>query len=270
VADQPGASVSGPLTAGYTIVLPPGWQQIPLQRGTGEAVKKILDGAFSKLGHDLPRDKLTPYRKELERRLAQLITQARRNGGVCLYLPVELMHGTPIPASFVVSEGSLGSAGDIDPALIVSHLAAGDDNGKPVTVNGAMAVRIERTAPPDPPREIEHSSRRVDYVISVPEQQVARGRVLHSRQQGPGRQARQTSRGAVRRDDGNLPLGWAMTTHRRLARSGEMGWLEAHASWAAVSSAFHSFRIVPERSGRSGRCAHRASRTQLERRCQRR
>jgi hypothetical protein len=40
-----------------------------------------------------------------------------------------------------------------------------------------------------------------------------------------------------------------MTTHRRLARSGEIGWLEAHAWRAAVSSAFHSFQIVPERSG---------------------
>jgi hypothetical protein len=171
VADRPGGSVSGPPTTGYTIVLPPGWQQIPLQLGTGKAVKKILDDAFSKLGLDLPRDKVTPYRKELERRLGQLITQARRNGGVCLYLPVEFMHGTPISASFVVFEGSLGSTGDIDPALIVSHLAAGETNAKPVSVNGAMAVRIERTTPPDPSNEIEHSSRRVDYVISVPEEQ---------------------------------------------------------------------------------------------------
>lgn len=37
-------------------------------------------------------------------------------------------------------------------------------------MDGVAAVRIERTAAPDPDREIEFGSRRVDYVIPVPGQ----------------------------------------------------------------------------------------------------
>lgn len=150
-------------------MLPPQWQQIPLRNGTETAVRNILDGAFSRLRRDLPRDKLAPYRGELERRLAQLAAQARRNGGTCLYLPVEPMHGIPVAASFVVSEGSIG-AGTIDPGLIAAHLADGSNGPTPVTADGATAIRIERIAPPDPANEIDHRSHRVDYVISVPGQ----------------------------------------------------------------------------------------------------
>jgi len=150
--------------------MPPGWDQIPLRQGTGDAVKKILDKAFSRLGPDLPRDRVTPYRKELERRLGGLISQARSNGGFCLYLPVEHAHQVAMGASFVVSQGSLGSAPEIDPAEILSRLISEQEEAEPVTVDGATAARIERVAPPDPETEIEQGSRRVDYVIPVPGQ----------------------------------------------------------------------------------------------------
>lgn len=155
--------------AGYSVVLPPQWAQIPLRDGTDGAIAHVLDDAFARLPRDLPRDRVTPYRRELGRRLGQLAAQARRNGGLCLYLPVEPMHGMPIAASFVISAGSLGS-GDVDPGLIASELAAGQSGATPATVDGAAAVRIERTAPPAPEREIEFGSRRVDYVIPVPGQ----------------------------------------------------------------------------------------------------
>jgi hypothetical protein len=156
--------------AGYGLVLPPQWHEIPLRSGTDEAVKRILDDVVAGLRRDLPRDKVAPYRMEIERRLALLSAQARRNGGICLYLPVESMHGIPVAASFVISEGSVGSAGT-DPGLVTSHLASAQDGATPCTIGGSAAVRIERIAAPDLPNEIEFGSRRVDYMIPVPGQQ---------------------------------------------------------------------------------------------------
>jgi hypothetical protein len=154
---------------GYTLVLPPGWRHIPLRRGTDAAVREILDEVFGRLPRELSRDKTGPFRRELERQLGKAAARARNNSAMELYLPVEPMHGAPVAASFVVSEVSFGSAEVVDPALIVSHLASGSRDTRPVMVDGAMGVRIERIAAPDPAAGIEHGSRRVDYVVSVPE-----------------------------------------------------------------------------------------------------
>lgn len=153
---------------GYTIVLPPAWRKIPVRQGTEQAIRAIVDQAWRNLPTNVPRDKVAPYRKELERQLASAVRQARRSGAVDLYLPVELMHGAPIAASFIVSEGSLGSVTDIEPEMIISYLASGRDDNRAVTVDGAIGVRLERTARPDQSQGIEHGSRRVDYAISVP------------------------------------------------------------------------------------------------------
>lgn len=152
---------------GFTVLLPPEWRQIPLKQGTNEAIRRALDDALAKLRRDLPRDKVAPYRTEIERRVRELAAEARRNGGLQLYLPVEPMHGTPVAASFVVSEGTLGLPDDADPAALVAHLAS-EEGARPMTIDGAVAARFERTAPPQPSREVEHSSRRVDYVVSMP------------------------------------------------------------------------------------------------------
>jgi len=163
--EDPGAA--GP-PAGYTIVLPPAWRKIPVRQHTDQAIRGIVDQAFSNLPTHVPQDKVAPYRKELEHQLTSAARQARRSGAVDLYLPVELMHGAPIAASFIVSEGSLASVTDIGPEMIISYMASGRDDNRVVTVDGAIGVRMERTARPDPSKGIEHGSRRVDYVISVP------------------------------------------------------------------------------------------------------
>ncbi|MDR0344281.1 MAG: hypothetical protein LBI49_14455 [Nocardiopsaceae bacterium] len=181
-AAGPGASradppPSGNQAVGYRVVLPPGWSQIPVRSGTREAIKRIVDKTFAQPPDGVSRDQLTPYRIELERRLSAAAAQARRNGGVHLYLPVTLRHGAPIAASFVVSEGSLGSLEDISPDMVVSALAAeeaaaGGDGDGTVTVDGVRSLRREHTAPQDPGQEeIGSGSRRVDYVIPVPGQQ---------------------------------------------------------------------------------------------------
>jgi hypothetical protein len=162
------AGVSG--AVGYSIVLPPQWHEIPLRSGTVEAIRSILNNAITRLRRDLPRDKVAPYRTEIERRLTLLSNQARRNGGLCLYLPVEPMHGIPVAASFVISEGSVGSGGT-DPSLVTSELAAAQEGATPCAVGGSKAVRIERIAGPDLRNDVEFGSRRIDYVIPVPGQE---------------------------------------------------------------------------------------------------
>lgn len=161
---------------GYTVVLPPGWYQIPVREGTRDAIRKIVSRTFAHPPEGVPRDAMTPYRLELERRLSEAAGQARRQGGVHLYLPVTTRHGALMAASFVVSEGSLGSLEDIRPEMVVAALAAGDaaaggGGNRTVALDGAPGVRMERTAPADPGKGIDYGSRRVDYVIPVPGEQ---------------------------------------------------------------------------------------------------
>lgn len=163
---QPGAPS---LAVGYSIVLPPAWRKIPARQGTGKAIKRILDDAFGRLPKNAPADTVMPWRQELEQRLSAAVREARRSGALDLYLPVERAHGVLIPASFIVSEGSLGSIERVDPEHIVAFMAAGSDQYRAVTADGAIGVRREHTSRPAPPR-IDHGSRRVDYTLSVPGQ----------------------------------------------------------------------------------------------------
>jgi len=139
-----------------------------VRHGTDKAIREILDEAFARLPANLPRDKVVPYRKELERRLAAMVAEARRKAATDLYLPVEQVHGIRVAASFVVSEMSLTSAELVDPVLIVSRLASEADGTSEAIVDGAAGVRTERTAGPDPARKVDYGSRRVDYVLPVP------------------------------------------------------------------------------------------------------
>jgi hypothetical protein len=156
--------------AGYSVVLPPAWRKIPVRGGTDKAIRQIVDQAFASLPKSVPRDKVTPYRIELNRQLTDAAQRARKQGGTELYLPVELEHGALIAASFVVSEGTVGpsSGEDLDPAQIVALMTAEADDGRAVTLDGAAGVRTEHVAPPDPANGADFGSRRVDYVISVP------------------------------------------------------------------------------------------------------
>ena len=154
--------------AGYTLVLPPGWERIPARQGTDEAIRAILDAKFRELPPNLPRDQLAPYRAEIEGRLRRGAAQARKNGAIDLYLPVQLRDGLPVPASFVVSEGSIPTAGIDEPEQIVGYLVTEGADSAAVTVDGVPGARSERSAGPDPDQGIEYGSRRVDYAVPVP------------------------------------------------------------------------------------------------------
>lgn len=168
-ARRDGRPASGPLpTTGYAMVLPGGWRRIPVLHGTKRAVADILDEVFGRLPRNLPRDKIMPYRLELERRLHGMVRQARSQGALDLYLPVEYVHGVAVPASFIVSRGMPGGGELLDASQIVATMAAESADAAPVTVDRVAGVRFERTAEPGRTRETPAASRRVDYVLPVP------------------------------------------------------------------------------------------------------
>lgn len=162
---------------GYSIVLPPGWRRIPVRWGSKKAIRDAADDALRVLPPGAPPDKVGPYRKELERRLTDLVRDARGKGGIDLCLPVQPVYGAPMAASFIVSEVSAAltlrdADGNVDttadPAQLLTMYATGDDDAKLVTVDGAMGVRIERVADPSPANGVDFPSHQVNYVMSVP------------------------------------------------------------------------------------------------------
>ncbi|MDT9697171.1 hypothetical protein [Streptomyces sp. P17] len=166
---------------GYRLVLPSDWVQIPLRTGEAEQVARdIVTEAFARVPADVPRDKLTPLRLELERRLLAAVADARRAEALELYLPMRLSGEVNLGASIIVSETRLptrsdesGTTGAIsDPAEVAAQLMS-RDGGSNIDlssgeVDGALAVRRERVVPAAPDRGVEMDSRRVDYFVSVP------------------------------------------------------------------------------------------------------
>jgi len=177
-ADAPDAAapvnVAAPVT-GYSLVLPPGWRRIPVQHGTKAAIRGIVDEVLRRYPKDMPRDKMTHYRIEIERHLSDLARRARSSGGVDLYLPIEYVHGVTITASFVVSQVTLPVPDTVTDeqvatgsAELVAYLTSAEGNASPVSVAGGPAARTESVAPADPGEQMAFGSRRVDYVIPLP------------------------------------------------------------------------------------------------------
>lgn len=168
--------------AGYSVVLPTGWRQIPLPSGTKAAIRAIVNEVLRRVSRGKSRDAMTPYRIELERRLTDLARRARAAGGRDLYLPIEYVHGVTITASFVVSQVTMpepppeviaesGGPGGADAEAVLSYLTSPEGgNATAVAVGGGAAARTERVAPPDPAEELPVGSRRVDYLLPVPGQ----------------------------------------------------------------------------------------------------
>jgi hypothetical protein len=167
----PASSAVGRAT-GYSLVLPPGWCRIPVRHGSKKAVQAVVDQVLTSVPRNVSRDKIAPYRVELEGKLQTMVREARGKGGIDLYMPLEPIHGLPVSASFVVSEGTLGNPGEeADPVQVVAFLATQGGDGAPVEVDGMPAVRTEHTVLAEPAAEVEAGSRRVDYMIPVPSEQ---------------------------------------------------------------------------------------------------
>ena len=132
---------------GYRIVLPPGWQRIPLRRGTRQAVRQLLDHTF----REVDRDRSAPLRRALESTLWQQIREAQYHDGLDLYLPVAQVHGHTIAASILVSELSATSLAAFPASHLVTALVDEDDAARRVRLDGAHAVRTERVDTPPAP-----------------------------------------------------------------------------------------------------------------------
>ncbi|MEU7584643.1 hypothetical protein AB0B50_44535 [Streptomyces sp. NPDC041068] len=156
---------------GYQLVLPPEWVRIPMRAGTDEAIRAIVDDAFATLPADAPRDRIGPYRRELERRLKDAVKEAGKAEALDLYLPLERMHGIAVPASIVVSEMKFPDEVAVDPTAVSRRLLEAPGREGETTaaeIDGVRAVRTERTVAADAPGGGELASRRVEYVVPVP------------------------------------------------------------------------------------------------------
>ncbi|MDJ0464403.1 hypothetical protein [Streptomyces sp. H27-C3] len=168
-ATEPPSPPAAPV--GYSLVIPPGWIRIPLRRKREleAAVRKLVAEACGRLPAGFPRDRVTPYRLELERRLRKGVAQAKKGAGLDLYLPFEQQSGTLIAASFVVAEISVGD-GRSDQAAMLARMSMDGGTGafSSATVAGSAGSRREIMLPADPNDSAGLATRRVDYAVPVP------------------------------------------------------------------------------------------------------
>ncbi|MCZ4118593.1 hypothetical protein [Streptomyces sp. H39-S7] len=160
------------LPNGYSLVLPPAWVRIPLRRGTEQAVLELADRACKQLPGDFPRDKVTPYRMELLRRLRKGAKEAQSGSGLDLYLPGAGSGASIVAASFIVAEMRMNGGGEVDPVEVLARLVGEGDRTGPfevAVVDGSVGVRREAIAGGGAAVEAELPSRRVDYIVPVPE-----------------------------------------------------------------------------------------------------
>jgi hypothetical protein len=151
------------------MLLPAGWRRIPVLHGTSRAIAGILDEVFFRLAGTTSITNLQPYRHELEQQLTDMARKARQKAAVDLYLPIEQVHGTTVPASIVVSRGAFGVNGLAYHGETIRQLAQGSPEAAPVSVDGVEGVRFERSDGPGSESDLPCRSRQVDYLLPIPE-----------------------------------------------------------------------------------------------------
>ncbi|MEV4045737.1 MULTISPECIES: hypothetical protein [unclassified Streptomyces] len=129
----------------------------------------------------IPRDDAMRFRLDMRRQLERQARAAKRNGGLDLYLPVLPRGGIFLMASFIVAELPIGQAPLIPQQAVITELAnEGVPGGtaKKVDVAGEPAVRrsyvstLEEeklSSSPEAAQQATLPTRRVDYVIPVPD-----------------------------------------------------------------------------------------------------
>ncbi|MCQ4082581.1 hypothetical protein NGB36_18725 [Streptomyces sp. RB6PN25] len=159
---RPAQRPPGPVS-GYRLVVPNEWHKVPVRSGTDKAIAALLDKAFAK--HS--RDEVAQYRRELEARLKKTIRQARENAGVDVFLPLGHRERN-LPASFLISYVEFGKLDAPNPEQVLAEVLSTTEGAVPIELDGSHGMRTERVYDPDPGRNVEYPSRRVEYILSVP------------------------------------------------------------------------------------------------------
>jgi hypothetical protein len=162
------------------VVLPQGWARVPLRAGTREALDREVFRRVDRLPAQVPRDQGMAYRAHVRRTVERMVRDARRAGGLDLYVPVRAAR--PLPASFVVAEIPHGL--DAEPEAALARYAAGyrpgpgeGTPGELRSVGDGLAVRWEYVGRAADGEDAAGpgagtgapASRRVEYVLPVPE-----------------------------------------------------------------------------------------------------
>lgn len=155
---------------GYQVILPRPWTRIPLGAEAPQRVRDLVAEQTVDWQGTVPPDQAGPLRRQLEQRLLTQVEQARRHGGVDLYLPVGRANGLILGASFVVSEvaaDGVGAAGATAEEVLAAVLAEG---GAQVELDGARWARREEVRGPDRgDAESDVPTRRVSYLGPRPD-----------------------------------------------------------------------------------------------------
>ncbi len=109
------------------------------------------------------------YRLTVRRSVTRQIANARKAGGLDLYLPLTTRYGIALAASFVVSEHTTPPNASVPESLIAALSPAREDSRTSTNeVAGALAVRREHIRPAAPGHDIHIATRRVEYALPVP------------------------------------------------------------------------------------------------------
>lgn len=161
------------LATGYTLILPPGWLRLDArtERGTQE-LDRELDHVLS----TVPRDSFGPLVAEARKQAHAVLDQARTAGALDLYVPLAGMHGTAVPASFLVTmvafDDPPADVASQDPeatsAHIAGELAARMPAGEVKAMPAGIAVRSRRVIAAT--GTSQWAGARVDYHWPLPSQ----------------------------------------------------------------------------------------------------
>lgn len=156
-------------TAGWRVLLPPGWTTLPTEQDAGRAaVTALLD----RMVEGKPRDEFVPLRIELDRALRSQLARARRQGATHLHALTEPVRGLPVSASLVTTTVRTGDPEEIAAAVsAVLGAAEGvvDHGNVDLGPMGALrrVRRVRRAVEPAP--DTEQQLTHVDYVVPVDE-----------------------------------------------------------------------------------------------------
>jgi hypothetical protein len=154
---------------GYRLIIPPGWVRIPLRQGSERALQELVLSRLKRLPPGVSKNDGMKYRLEVRRSVMRRIAEARKVGGLDLYLPLTTRYGVALAASFVVSE-HIAAQDVLSPQSPLSGLVRGQEGVRASTreVAGTPAVRWEHVRPAEPEHEVPVATRRVEYVMPVP------------------------------------------------------------------------------------------------------